>query len=185
MVDYTDGALQQILFIQLYFIMTFDKKTIITIVASVAGVIVLWGIIGFATHARQYNDGFRGNFQNVRNVRNVGNMGCNNFAQWKQADMMSGIDNIVETKDYATFQTLFSGSRMLEQIDTPEKFATWVELHTSMENAQELRTELWLDNTEWFGPMMMFGDKGGNNCEQMRKWDIKRGNIKKWGMMRR
>jgi len=181
-VDYTDPALQQIPFIQLYFIMTFDKKTIITIVASVAGVIVLWGIIGFATHARQYNGGFRGNFQNARNV---GNMGCNNFAQWKQADMMSGIDNIIETKDYAAFQTLFSGSRMLEQIDTPEKFATWVELHTSMENAQELRAQLWLENKEWFGPMMMFGDKGGNNCEQIGKWNIRRGNIRKWGMMRR
>jgi hypothetical protein len=54
-----------------------------------------------------------------------------------------------------------------------------------MENAQELRAQLWLENKEWFGPMMMFGDKGGNNCEQIGKWNIRRGNIRKWGMMRR
>jgi len=157
--------------------MTFDKKTIITIVASVAGVIVLWGIIGFATHARPYERGFERGFQ-----ENFGNAGCGNFAQWKQADMMSGIDNIIATKDYATFQTLFSGSRMLEQINTPEKFATWIELHASMKNAQELRTELWLWDKEWFGPMMM----PGGNCKwwkdgrQMGKWDMRR-----WGMMGR
>lgn len=32
--------------------MTFNKKTIIIIVSSVAGVLLLSGIIGFASHAR-------------------------------------------------------------------------------------------------------------------------------------
>ena len=55
---------------------------------------------------------------------------------------MSGIDNIIATKDYAAFQTLFSGSKMLEQINTPEKFATWVELETSIKKVQELQAQL-------------------------------------------
>ena len=56
--------------------------------------------------------------------------------------MMSGVDQLITTKDYAAFQTLFSGSRMLEQINTPEKFATWVELHAAMKKVQELNTQL-------------------------------------------
>ena len=156
--------------------MTFDKKTIITIVASVAGVIVLWGIIGFATHARNYERGFERGFEG-----NFGNVWCSNLFQWRQTDMMSGIDNIITTKDYAAFQTLFSGSRMLEQIDTPEKFATWIELQTNIKKTQELQLQLWSGNNQWFGPMMIFGDERGRNLnKQIGRW-----NIRRWGMMGR
>ncbi|MEI6117937.1 MAG: hypothetical protein WCP92_01445 [bacterium] len=72
--------------------------------------------------------------------------------------MMSGIENIITTKDYAAFQTLFSGSKMLEQINTPEKFATRVELQTTMKTAQNLQTKLRSGEKASFGPMM-FGGK--------------------------
>ena len=151
--------------------MKFDKKTIITIVASVAGVIIIWGVIGFVAHGRHEGRGFEGNF---------GNAWCGNFAQWKQADMMSGIDNIIATKDYAAFQTLFSGSKMLEQINTPEKFATWVELETSIKKVQELQAQLWSGSKQWFSSMMMFSGKGEKDGRQMKRW-----NMRRWGMMGR
>jgi hypothetical protein len=58
--------------------------------------------------------------------------------------MMSGMENknIIATKDYATFQELFSGSRMVENINTPEKFATRVELQTTMKTVQDLEAKL-------------------------------------------
>jgi hypothetical protein len=56
--------------------------------------------------------------------------------------MMSGMKNIIATKDYAAFQKLFSGSRMVENINTPEKFATRVELQTTMKTAQDLEAKL-------------------------------------------
>jgi hypothetical protein len=55
---------------------------------------------------------------------------------------MSGLENIITTKDYTAFQTLFSGSKMLEQINTPEKFATRVELQTAMKTVQDLEAKL-------------------------------------------
>jgi hypothetical protein len=56
--------------------------------------------------------------------------------------MMSGIDTIIATKDYAAFQKLFSGSRMLQEINSSEKFTTWVELQTAMKNVQDLQAKL-------------------------------------------
>jgi hypothetical protein len=56
--------------------------------------------------------------------------------------MMSGMKNIIATKDYAAFQKLFSGSRMVENINTPEKFATRVELQTTMKTVQDLEAKL-------------------------------------------
>lgn len=124
--------------------MKFDisKKTLIIIVSSVAGVIVLWSILSFVGHGRD------------RFERGFGNGGCG----MNQSQMMSGMENIVATKDYAAFQKLFSGSRMLEQINTPEKFATRVELQTTMKTAQDLQTKLWSGGKAGFGPMM-FGGK--------------------------
>jgi len=52
------------------------------------------------------------------------------------------MQNIIATKDYAAFQTLFSGTKMVEQIDTPAKFAIRVELQTTMKTAQDLETKL-------------------------------------------
>ncbi|MFA6255779.1 MAG: hypothetical protein WC606_01225 [Candidatus Absconditabacterales bacterium] len=152
--------------------MTFDKKTIITIAASVAGVIVLGGIIGLAAHTRHYNNRFEGKF---------GNAGCGIFAEGKQAEMMSGLENIITTKDYTAFQTLFSGSKMLEQINTPEKFATRVELQTAMKTVQDLEAKLGSGSNAGFNPMMldeknmMGNDRQGRNGggsarnENMRK----------------
>ncbi|MEI6671808.1 MAG: hypothetical protein WCL02_00095 [bacterium] len=56
--------------------------------------------------------------------------------------MMSGMDTIIATKNYAAFQTLFSGTRMAEMINTPEKFTTRVDLQTILEKAQTLQTQL-------------------------------------------
>jgi len=56
--------------------------------------------------------------------------------------MMSGLNTIIATKDYAAFQTLFSGSRMLEQVNTPEKFATRVDLQTTLQKAKDLQSQL-------------------------------------------
>jgi hypothetical protein len=75
-----------------------------------------------------------------------------------QTQMISGIENVIATKDYTAFQTLFSWTRILENINTPEKFATRVELQTTMKTAQDLQAKLWSGEKAGFGPMM-FGDK--------------------------
>jgi len=145
-----------------------SKKTLIIIVSSVAGVIVLWGILSFVGHGRD------------RFERGFGNGSCA-MGQWNPAQMMSGMDNIIATKDYAVFQKLFSGSRMLEQINTPEKFATRVELQTTMKAAQDLQAKLWLDEKAGFGPMMGGGKKSWLQGCPMMGW---REN-ERWNMMRR
>jgi hypothetical protein len=58
------------------------------------------------------------------------------------AQMLSGIENIITTKDYTAFQTLFTGTRMAQEIDTPEKFATRIELQSAMKQVQALQTKL-------------------------------------------
>ena len=78
--------------------------------------------------------------------------------------MMSGIENIITTKDYTAFQTLFSGTRMIQEIDTPEKFATRVELQSTMEHVQAFQTKLWSGDNGKIGPMMMF--EGKQNGEE-------------------
>ena len=127
-----------------------SKKTLIIIASSIGWLILLWGIFSAIGHARYDRNDFG---------RNFGNAGCG-MSQWNPAQMMSGIENVVATKDYAAFQTLFSGTRMLENINTPEKFATRVELQTTMKTAQDLQSQLWSGDKAGFGPMM-FGDKKG------------------------
>lgn len=73
--------------------------------------------------------------------------------------MMSGIENIITTKDYTAFQTLFSGTRMVQEINTPEKFATRVELQSAMKQVHTLQSKLWSGDNGKMGPMMMFGGK--------------------------
>lgn len=153
--------------------MKFDKKTIIIIVSSVAGVILLWAIISFASHTRHNERDFGRGFENSA---------CGaNFAKWNQAQMMSGIENIITTKDYTAFQTLFTGTRMIQDINTPEKFATRVELQTAIKKVQDLETQLWSENKANLGPMMMFGGnqdgrewRNGMRGKNMRKrwWTI-------------
>jgi len=155
--------------------MKFDKKVIITIVSTVVGVILLWGIISFAAHGRYEGRNFG---------RSLGNPGCNSsFAKGNQTQMMSGIKNIIATKDYAAFQTLFSGSRMLQEINTPEKFATRVELQTTIQKSQELQTQLWSGNKNSFGPMM-FDNMCGQAWRKNWVWMMGRENGR-WNMMQR
>ncbi len=157
-----------------YINMKFDisKKKLIIIVSVIAGIIVLRWIIGFAFHRNHERRWFEQGFG-----RNFGNIGCTaNFAEWNtigqnQTPNLSGLDTIITTKDYAAFQTFFSGSRMLQQINTPEKFATRVELQTTMKKAQELQAQLWSGNNGNFGPMMYGGQQGRwNRGVSPEKW---------------
>jgi len=141
--------------------MKIDKKIIITIVSTVVGVLVLWGIISLIGHGRYDRNDFG---------RNFGAPGCG-IRQWNPAQMMSGMENIIATKDYAAFQTLFSGSRMAETINTPEKFAARV----------EFQTQFWSGDKGGFGPMMFGGKQDWpQGCPMMGgRWD------ERWNMMRR
>ena len=162
------------IFIRLYFTMKFEirKKTLIIIVSSVVGVILLWGILSVVGHGRYERNNFG---------RNFGNYGCamGQWRQWNPDTMMSWMQNIIATKDYAAFQTLFSGTKMVEQIDTPAKFAIRVELQTTMKTAQDLETKLWSGINGDFGPMM-----SNATCAQWQRqgwrWENER-----WNMMRR
>ena len=118
-----------------------SKKTLIIIASSIGGIILLWGIVSAIGH-RRYD-------------RNDFGRGCGG----NQAITASGMENILATKDYAAFQTLFSGSRMVEMINTPEKFATRVELQTTMKTVQDLQAKLWSGNKNDFVPMMFGGKK--------------------------
>lgn len=133
--------------------MTFDKKTLIIIVSSVAGVILLWGIISFAAHGRYERNDFE---------RNFGNPWCHNDSmKGNQAHLMSGIENIITTKDYAAFQKLFIGTRTIQTVNTPEKFAIRVELQTAIEKAQTLQTQLWSGDNNSICPMMFGNQQAG------------------------
>jgi len=157
-----------------------SKKTLIIVVSSVVGVILLWGILSIVGHGRDYRNDYG---------RDFGNDGCAmvQWRQWNPTQMMSGMENIIATKDYAAFQTLFTGTKMVEQINTPEKFATRVELQTTMKTAQGLEAKLWSGSKSDFGPMM-----GNTTCTQWWKqewrWmmggENERWNMR-WNMMRR
>ena len=150
-----------------------SKKTLIIIASSVAGVILLWGILSIVGHRRYERNGFE---------RGFGAPGCA-MSQWNPDTLLSGIKNIITTKDYAAFQTLFSGSKMLQQINTPEKFATRVELQNAMTTVQKLQATLWSGTHGDFGPMML-----GTTCGQVGRpawrWMMGRENGR-WNMMRR
>lgn len=150
-----------------------SKKTLIIVASSIGGLIVLWGILSVVGHGNYDRDDF---------WRGFGTPGCA-MGQWNPDAMMSGMKNIIATKDYTAFQTLFSGSRMLEQIDTPAKFATRVELQTAMTTVQDLEAKLWSGNKAGFGPMM-----GNGTCGQWWKqgwrW-MMGGENERWNMMRR
>lgn len=146
-----------------------SKKTFVIVMSCVAGLILLWGILSVVGHGSYNRDDFG---------RDFGTPGCGaTMAQW--AAMMSGMESIIANKDYAAFQTLFSGSRMLENINTAEKFATRVEIQTTMKKVQELQATLWSWNNGKFGPMML-----GNTCWQDWKW-MMGGENGRWNMMRR
>lgn len=142
-----------------------SKKVLIIIGSSLAWLIVLGCILSFVWHSRD------------RFERGFGNAGCG-MSQWNPAQMISGMENIIATKDYVAFQTLFSWTRILENINTPEKFATRVELQTTMKTVQDLEAKLWSENKGDFGPMM-FGNKKWweQGCPMM--WGIwnERGNM--------
>lgn len=149
------------------------KKTLIIVASSLGGLIILWSILSVVGH---------GNYDRDDLWRRFGTPGCA-MGQWNPDAMMSGMKNIIATKDYAAFQKLFSGSRMVENINTPEKFATRVELQTTMKTVQDLEAKLrsWTNND--FGPMM-----GNHTCMQwwkqgwrwMMGWEYER-----WNMMQR
>jgi len=148
-----------------------SKKTLIIIVSSIVGIILLWGILSIVGHGR-YDRNDVG--------RNFGAPGCG-MSQWNPATMMSGMQDIITTKDYAAFQTLFSGSKMVQQISTPEKFAIRVELQATIKKIQDLETQLWSGDNDRFGPMMGYGcqpwAKAWRNLgRQMERWDT-RGNM--------
>ena len=142
--------------------MKFDisKKTLIIIVSSIVGVILLWGILSVVGHGRYDRNDFG---------RNFGNGSCA-MGQWNPEHMMSGMENIIATKDYAAFQKLFSGSRMGDMLDTPEKFAARANLQTTMKTAQDLQAKLWLDEKAGFGPMMGGGKKSWLQGCPMMGW---------------
>ncbi len=139
---------------------TINRKTLIIITSSVAGIILLWGILSVFGHRRYDRNDFG---------RNFGNPGCWANFVWNPTQMMSGIENIIATKDYTAFQKLFSGSRMGANISTPEKFATRVELHTAMKTVQDLQAKLWSPSQDNFGPML-FGNK-----KILKEWKKTRG----------
>lgn len=155
-----------------------SKKTLIIIVSSVVGVILLWSIIGFVTHGRYEWRDFDGNFRNAGCSANFTQW--NGFARWNWTTMMSGIENIIATKDYTAFQTLFSWTRMLQQIDTPEKFATRVELQTTIKKAQDLESQLWSGSNNDFGPMMFWNQQWEKDWKYMMWRENGR-----WNMMQR
>jgi hypothetical protein len=69
-----------------------SKKTLIIIGSSIAGIIILGCVLSFVGHSRD------------RFERGFGNGGCG----MNQTQMISGIENVIATKDYTAFQTLFS-----------------------------------------------------------------------------
>lgn len=147
--------------------MKFDKKTIIITASSVAGLLLLCGIFCFAFHG---NYAWRGGerWERWERMENCGG----NFARGNQPAMMSGMDTVISTKDYAAFQKLVSGSHLADTINTPEKFATRVELQTTMKKTQDLQNQLW----SW---SMMPG------CPIMNdQWREGR-HMMKWNMLRR
>lgn len=150
-----------------------SKKILTIIISSVLGIMLLWGILSVVGHGKyERNDFWRG-FEWM----GFWNTSCgNHFAQWEnKADMMSGIENIITTKDYAAFQTLFSGTRMANMINTPEKFTTRVDLQTTMKKVQTLQTQLWSSNDDSF-PMMFnnqqCGKEGKNFGRQMERCNM-------------
>ena len=150
-----------------------NKKTIIIVASSVVGVILLWGIIGLVVHGRYEWRDFERWFTNP---------GCSaNFAPWNSATMMSGLENIINTKDYAAFQKLFSWTRMAQVISTPEKFTTRIDLQTTMKKAQDLENQLWSWSNNNFGPMMMLW-----NQQWEKNWRCMMGRENNgWNRMRR
>lgn len=144
--------------------MKFDNKTIITIVCSVAGVLLLAGIIGFASHARYEGKWFENGRWFSRGFENASCEG--NFTRWNQTQMMSWIDAIITSKDYTAFQTLFTGTRMIQDINTPEKFAIRVELQTAIKKMQDLTAQLLSGNKANLWPMMIFGGK-----QERERWE--------------
>ena len=93
--------------------------------------------------------------------------------KWKQNEMMSGVQNVIANKDYAWFQKLFSGSNMLKQIDTQEKFNLRVDLNNTQQKVKEIVAQLWSGNDGknfmMFGPG--FGDeKQGGRWMMWRRW---------------
>ena len=150
-----------------------SKKTLIIITSSVAGVILLWGILSIVGHRRYERNGFE---------RGFGAPGCA-MSQWNPDAMLSGMNNIIATKDYPAFQTLFSGNKMLQQINTPEKFATRVELQNAITKVQTLQATLWSGTHGDFGPMM-FGTPCWQVGRQDGRWMMERENGR-WNMMRR
>ena len=150
-----------------------SKKTLIIILSSVVGIILLWGIISMVGHRRYERNNFG---------RNFGAPGCG-MSQENPDAILSGMKNIIATKDYSAFQSLFSGSKMLQQINTPAKFATRVELQNAMTTVQTLQATLWSGTNDDFGPLMF-----DNSCQQAGKqvwrWIMGRENGR-WNMIRR
>ncbi len=156
-----------------------SKKTLIIIASSLWGLILLWGLLSVVGH---------GNYDRDDSGKFFGTPGCT-MGQWNSHQIMSGMENIIATKDYVAFQKLFSGSRMLDTINTPEKFATRVELQTTMKTAQDLAAKLWSGTQGGFGPMMFDGQqKWSQGCPMMGgRWN-ERWNERwamRWNMMRR
>ncbi len=143
--------------------MIFDKKTIITIVASILWTLIIWGLVSLAFHGRPHETkGFDRWFW----MSDYGN----------QPTLMSGIENIVATKDYAAFQTVFSGTRMVKTIDTQEKFSTRVKLQIAMKNVQDLQSQLFSWASKTFVPMMWGQPKGRDWNDRwcgMMRWEKK------------
>jgi len=143
--------------------MNFDKKTIIIAASSVAGLLLLCGIFCFAFHGRyEWRGGER-----WQRSENCGG----NFARGNQSAMMSGMDTVIATKDYEAFQKLVSGSRMADTINTPEKFATRVELQTTMKKTQDLQNQLWSWSSVPGCPMMNDQWRAGR---KMMEWPMMR-----------
>ena len=164
---YIDCAFISDFFSILYCIpMKFDKKTTIIVASSAAGLLLLCGVFCFAFHGRYEWRERReqwGKFENGA----CGQM----FGKDQQAGMLSGMDAVITSKDYAAFQKLVSGSRMAETINTPAKFATRVELQATMKKTRDLQNQLWSWSTVPGCPMMNDEWRAGR---PMMRWNMMR-----------